>query len=140
MPPLERFHSEQDRGDYMCYNYDLDYDCGLSIFVPKPGTNAKPRGTNWFYKRVFVFAKDDTIPFQRNITRAGLAGMITNHYIVNYGKPYQLATHIKNTITWEDAPVEITYARNKINDFTNHFQIRDGEGHPVRAKVEFNEC
>lgn len=138
--PFKCFQYEQDCGDYTCYNYDLAYGCGISILVPKPGTNNNHKGADWLYERVFDLASDGTIPLERIITPASAEGTITNHYIVNYGKPYKLATHIKNTINWEDAPEEITYARNKINELTDRFQIRDPQGNLVDGEGEFNEC
>lgn len=127
------FDRSEDTGTHMRHHYDLQYGCCVTVIVPKAGTNAAPQGSDWLLERFQLLANDGQIDLQKQFVKAKNIGTTSNHFIHNFGHAYNLDIDIKQHKSFEDAPPELSIARDAVNSLCQRYQSKPGE-------EDFNQC
>lgn len=128
------YTGSEDTGDHIRHNFDLRYGCGVTVIVPKQGTNAQLQGSDWLFDRFQQLANADKIYLQRQFVPSPSGGTVTNHFIHNYGKPYKLGVDIQLQSSFEEAPPELSHARDSANLLCRRYQSS------LDGAEDFNEC
>lgn len=129
---LSCFAGVDSTGDYMRYNFDLKHGCGITVIVPKEGSDAQ-RQSDWLLKRFQDYASDGDILLEKQFIGTRVPGMVTNHFVHNYGRSYKLAIDVRQDTPFRDAPKILPMARDAANKLCRQYQSEEGT-------EDFNQC
>lgn len=132
---LPCYAGEEDADGYTKYNFDLEAGCGVAILVPHDATNRRLQGADYLLDRLQTLASTGRVDLQKQFALAGAPGVLTSHFIHNYGRDYQLTVDIRQKSSFEDAPDAIRIAKNAANDLCRQYQMN-----PTSHKEDFNQC
>lgn len=127
------FVRQEDLPDYTRYHYDLQNECRITVMIPKEGANAKHQGADWLWDRFQILANNGTLGLERRSTPSQVPGMVTSHYNANFGEDYKLVVDTSQSKSFEEAPEELSIARDSANTLCHPYKRTGGED-------DFNEC